>query len=145
MDYTVSIDIHASPEKVWSELIDVERWPESTPSMTRVERLDNGPFGIGSRARVTQPKLSPMVWTVTDFEPGRSFSWTARATGITIVGEHSLSPKAEDTVTLTLGIRATGPLGPLVSLLTAKLTQRYVNMEAEGLKHRCEMTMGALE
>jgi hypothetical protein len=142
MEYAVSIDIHAAPEKVWSELIDVERWPESTTSMTRVERLDNGPFGLGSRARVTQPKLNPMVWTVTAFEPGRSFAWTARATGITVVGEHSLSSGDGNTVTLTLGIRATGPLAPIVALLTGNLTRSYVNLEAQGLKRRCEVTDG---
>ena len=144
MEYTVSIDIHASPEIIWSELVDVERWPEWTRSMTRVDRLDSGPFGNGSRARVTQPKLMPLIWTVTDFEPGRSFTWTARAAGVTTSGEHRLSPGAGQSVTVTLGIRQSGWLAPIVALFASGLTRRYVTMEAQGLKQRCETTDGIL-
>jgi uncharacterized membrane protein len=138
VDYAVSVEIHATPEKVWSELIDVERWPEWTPSMTKVERLDTGPFGPGSRARIKQPKLLPMIWTVTDFRPGQAFSWSATATGITSVGEHELSAGDGQVVTVTLRVRQSGLLAPIVGLLTSEMTQRYVNFEAQGLKRHCE-------
>src|SRR5579884_3082507 len=68
MDYEVSIDIDAPAELVWAEMSDVERWPESTRSISSVRRLDRGPFGLGSRARVKQPRFTPLVWTVTHFE-----------------------------------------------------------------------------
>jgi hypothetical protein len=138
VEYTVSVDIHASPERIWSELIDVERWPEWTKSVTRVERLEVGPFGLGSRARVKQPKLPPLVWTVTDFQPEQAFTWTASSSGITSVGEHWLRPGDAQTCTVTLAIRQSGPLAPIVGLLTSGLTRRYVNIEAQGLKQRCE-------
>jgi hypothetical protein len=48
VEYAVSVDIHAPSDKIWSELIDVERWPEWTRSMTKVERLEAGPFSPGS-------------------------------------------------------------------------------------------------
>jgi hypothetical protein len=138
VEYAVSVEIHATPEKVWSELIDVERWPEWTPSMTKIERREAGPFGLGSRARITQPKLPPMIWTVTDFRPGKAFSWTAAATGVTSVGEHELSVGDNQTVTVTLRVRQSGPLAPIVGLLTSEMTKRYVNLESQGLKQRCE-------
>ena len=138
MEFTVSIDIHASAEKIWSELIDVERWPEWTPSMLQIDRLDDHQFGKSSQARVKQPKLMPMIWTVTDFDPGRSFTWTAEGRGITSIGEHRLSPSDGQTVTVTLAIHQTGPLAPIVALFTSGITRRYLSMEAHGLKQRCE-------
>jgi len=36
--------------------------------MTSVERLDDGPITLGSRARVKQPGQRPAVWTVTELE-----------------------------------------------------------------------------
>ena len=44
--------IDAPPEVVWRVLIDVERWPEWTPTTDRIERLDEGEFRLGSRARM---------------------------------------------------------------------------------------------
>lgn len=136
--YETSINIAATTDKVWSAIEDVERWPRWTASMTSVERLDRGPLARGSRARVRQPKLPPVVWTVSDLEPGRSFTWTARNPGVTSVAHHQLSPGPGNTVTVRLSVRQTGPLSPLLGLLASGLTRRYVNMEAEGLKRYCE-------
>jgi hypothetical protein len=41
-------------------------------------------------------------------------------------------------VAVTLGIRESGPLAPVTGLLLPGLIRRYVQMEADGLKHRCE-------
>ena len=138
MDYRISVEIDAPPARVWAELTDVERWPEWTASVSRVERLEAGAFGKGSRARVSQPKLQAMIWTVTEFEPERSFTWTASAPGITSVGGHHLAASGDARVTVTLTMRQTGALAPIVGLLYGNLTRRYMSMEAEGLKRRAE-------
>jgi hypothetical protein len=44
---------------------------------------------------------------------------------------------------VTLGVDFRGPLAWLVSRLYGKLTQRYIEMEAEGLKRRCETPASA--
>lgn len=106
--------------------------------MTRVERLDNGPLRIGSTARVKQPRLRVAVWRVTELTPQRSFSWTATVSGVRSVGVHRLHVNPDGGVTVTLGIRQTGLLAPLVGLLTGGMTRRYVQLEALGLKRRCE-------
>jgi len=138
VQYEVSVDVSASPERVWAVLVDVERWPDWTPSMTRVQRRDHGAFGIGSAVRVKQPRLPATVWRVTAFEPGRSFSWTAGGPGVQTEAGHRLAPGADGSVTVTLTIRQSGPLaGPLWRLLSG-LTRRYVSTEARSLKHRCE-------
>jgi uncharacterized membrane protein len=135
---TTSITINAPVERVWSVMTDVERWPEWTASVTRVERLDAGPFGVGSRARISQPKLPTTIWTVSDLQPERSFAWTAGASGITTVANHEITPGPADSVTVTLSIRQSGLLSPLVALLAGGLTRRYIRMEAEGLKRKAE-------
>ncbi len=73
MDIERVIDIAAPRDQVWAAMSDVERWPEWTASVTSVERLDREPFGVGSRARVRQPRLPAAIWTVSALEPGHSF------------------------------------------------------------------------
>jgi uncharacterized protein YndB with AHSA1/START domain len=137
LHYETTVEIDATPDEVWRVLTDIERWPEWTPSMTRVERLDEGPFQVGSTARVKQPRLPPTVWRVTDLEPGQSFSWTASGPGVTTLAGHRITPRSEG-VGVTLSIRQTGPLAWLARLITSRLTARYVQMEANGLKRRSE-------
>ncbi|WP_067791930.1 SRPBCC family protein [Actinomadura formosensis] len=137
MHFEVSVDIDAAPDTVWALLKDVERWPEMTASIERVEILDE-PFTLSSRARVHQPKLPAAVWTVTAFEEGKSFTWESRSPGVTTTGGHDIVPRPGGTVTVRLSVDQKGPLVPLVSLLTGRLTRRYVTMEANGLKAKAE-------
>ncbi|MGH3319761.1 MAG: SRPBCC family protein [Streptosporangiaceae bacterium] len=137
MEYETSVDVAAPVESVWKVLTDVERMPEWTESMTRVERLDDGPFAIGSKARVQQPKMQPMVWTVTELEPARSFTWGAASGGVRLTAGHRLTP-GPSTLSGVLSVRLTGPLAPILTVVFGRRIRRYVRMEAEGLKRRCE-------
>ena len=137
MNLEHSVEIDAPSERVWEVLIDVERWPEWTQSMTRVERLGGGPFGLGSKARIKQPRFPEMTWTVCRFEEGRCFEWEARSGGVSTVAGHAVEAQ-EGASRVTLRIRQRGLLVPLLSALTGRLTRRYVEMEAEGLKRGAE-------
>lgn len=138
MRYEVSVHIDAPLVRVWEVLADVERWPTWTPTMTEVRRLDSGPFGPGSRARVKQPRLPAVVWRVTDLEPGRSFAWQGESLGVTTLADHRLVEDPAGGVTATVGIRQSGPLAGLVGLLGGRLARRYVDTEAASLKRCCE-------
>lgn len=137
MHHRTEVAISASAERVWAALADVERWPEWTPSVEHVEILGDGPFGEGSTVRIKQPRLPSMVWEVAAFAEGRSFTWSTNPGGITTVAEHALSPEVAGIVTVTLDVRQTGPLA-LLAAPFAVLTRRFIDMEALGLKHRCE-------
>jgi hypothetical protein len=136
--FATSIEIAASPEEVWDVLSDVVRWPEWTESVSRVQLLDAGPLDLGSRVRITQPKLPVTVWEVAEFAPGVSFTWAAKHTGISTVAGHHVIADARGGTTVVLSIEQSGVLAPLVWLATRDLTRRYVGMEARGLKKRAE-------
>lgn len=131
-----SIDIAAPMTRVWAVLSDVRRWPEWTDSVDAVE-LDDDALRVGSTARVKQPKLPRATWRVTELEPGRSFTWVAGAPGLTSTGSHELE-EFEGVTSARLCLRQSGPLAPLMRLLIGRLTERYVELEARGLKRRSE-------
>jgi uncharacterized protein YndB with AHSA1/START domain len=134
---SVTIDIDAPPERVWAVMVDVEAWPQWTASVTEAARLDTGHFDVGSRARLHQPRLPVAVWTVEDVEPGRSFTWTTGLPGFRTTGRH-LVERRRDGSRATLEIEQRGLVGELVGRCTAGLTDRYLNLEALGLKRRSE-------
>jgi uncharacterized membrane protein len=138
MDIERTIDINAPHDQVWAIMADVERWPEWTPSIKSVERLEQGPFTTGSRARVRQPRLPVAVWTVTSFEPGRSFEWQNSSPGLHSRAVHSVEPTGPDTSRVTLSIDWSGLAAPIIRLLYGGLSRRYVDTEARGLKRRAE-------
>ena len=135
--YSTSIEIAAPPETVWAVMIDVERWPEWTDSIARVERRDHGPLASGSRVVIRQPKLPPATWQVTEVDQGRSFSWISRAPGVLVTARHEIAPAGSGS-RATLSIHYGGVLGGLLARLTAGVNDRYLAMEAEGLKRRSE-------
>ena len=136
-DFSLTIEIAASPERVWALVSDIERWPDWTPSMKSVKRLDIGPLAVGSRARVHQPKLLPADWVVTKLEAGRGFDWTTRSLGLTAIGRHWIDA-IDSGSRVTLSIQFGGMLAPLMTWLTRGLIVRYVTLEVNGLKQRSE-------
>jgi hypothetical protein len=137
MEFTISVDIEAPPDVVWAVMSDGERWHEWTASVTSVRRLDKGPLRIGSRALIRQPRFPPAVWKVTALEPGRSFTWKSGGPGMWVYGRHSVDPLPGGT-RATLGLFYEGPLAWLLGRLTRGITNRYLGMEADGLKRRSE-------
>ncbi|MGH3562462.1 MAG: SRPBCC family protein [Mycobacterium sp.] len=137
MRYVREERVDASAERVWQLLIDVEGWPAWTESMREINRLDDGPLVVGSRSRVTQPKGRPMVWTVTELEPMRNFTWQAAQPGLSFEAVHRIED-AGDHVRTTLEFAGSGPLGWLGFLVAGSRIRSYVDMESTGLKRAAE-------
>lgn len=138
MSVRTSIDIAASPDDVWAVLSDIQRWPEWTGSVASVTPLDSEPLHVGARARVKQPRMPTLVWEVTELTPARSFTWVARPSGVVATAEHLLSPTGTGSTQVELSVTQTGPLAGLAGLFGDRMGRRYVEMEAQGLKRRCE-------
>jgi uncharacterized protein YndB with AHSA1/START domain len=138
MTYRASIDIDAPVERVWDVLMDVERWPDWSPTMTTVKRLESGMFRPGSSARVKQPRLPEAIWRVSVMVPQKSFTWSTRSRGVTTVARHIVAEREEGGTRVGGEIDQTGPLSLLARVFFSGLTKRYLEQEAQGLKQRCE-------
>jgi ribosome-associated toxin RatA of RatAB toxin-antitoxin module len=136
MNFSKTIEIAAPPERVWAVMSDVERWPEWTPSVTSVELLDGKSLALGSRARIRQPKLLPAVWKVTEIS-GRSFTWKTGNSLVRVFGRHWVEPASQGS-RASLSLEFGGLFGWLFGWLFRDLNNRYLNMEATGLKRRSE-------
>jgi len=135
--FATSIDISAPPQRVWEVMKDVERWHEWTPSVTSIRRLGNSPFCVGARVLIRQPRFPPALWKVTDIDAGRSFVWVSPGPGFRAVARHSVEPAPAGS-RATLSVELRGPLGGLFGRMTKGITERYIALEAAGLKARSE-------
>jgi uncharacterized membrane protein len=131
-----SIALDAPIDVVWSVFTDVERWPTWASSFTSVELVD-GPMRLGAKARIRQPRLPTVVWEVTKWEPGRSWTWVATGPGARTEASHVLTASGDGTVA-EQSIVSLGPIGRLLAFAWRSLTRRYLAIEAEGLKRRSE-------
>jgi uncharacterized membrane protein len=129
--------IQAEIEQVWALTLDVERWPLLTPTITEVVLLDDGPLAVGSRARVTQPRQRPSVWTVSRLEPGSTFEWWTKVGPITMTGGHHLRPDGRGCVNLlTLDISGRG--ASLVGRLVGRHIGESIERENRGFQLAAE-------
>jgi len=135
--FRISIDINTPVDRVFEVMADTDRWPEWTPSVTSIKRLDAGEFAVGSRAVIRQPKFPPALWTVTAIDPGHGFTWVNQAPGIKVIARHVAEPIGAGS-RATLSLRFEGFLAKLLARVTRNITNRYLAMEANGLKARAE-------
>lgn len=135
IETTVSV---AAPRKtVWAAMTDVESWPEISESVTSLRKLDPGPLRVGTRVRLKQPKLPPAVWTVTELVDNERFSWATPGLGFRTTAFHEITPAGDGSL-LHFGVDQSGPLSRLAGRLYRGLTERYVDLEANGIKRRAE-------
>jgi uncharacterized membrane protein len=144
MEYERRFKVDAPADVVWRLMADVERWHTWTASIESIHIADPGdaeggePLGSGGTAVVRQPGFPKAEWAVTEWRPGRSFTWESPAPGLRSVGVHSVEPDGSAASTVTLAISQTGLLGGPMAVLFGRRTRRYVDMEADGLKARAE-------
>ncbi|MCV7216589.1 SRPBCC family protein [Mycobacterium crocinum] len=132
-----SISIDAPADLVWEVFTDVEHWPDWTASVTTLRGLDGAQLAVGRRFEIKQPRMPKLVWTVTELEPGTSWTWVQRSPGGVTSARHDVAPAAGGT-TVRQELSQGGVIGSLVGVLMRQMTQRYLTMEAHGLKAHSE-------
>jgi uncharacterized membrane protein len=137
MEWTHSELIDAPPETVWGLATAVTDWPAYMPTVQSVELLDDEPLRLGSQARIKQPGQRRALWTVTGFEPGRTYTWESARRGLTMVATHAVTAEGPGTRN-ALTLRMTGPLTPVAGRLLGPLMRRVLRTENACFKARAE-------
>jgi uncharacterized membrane protein len=138
MHFEKSIEIDAPQQRVWDVLGDLEAWPQRIETVDVVEQLTPGPITKGSRVRLKQPKLSEGTWDITVWDAPSYFEWTQKTSGTTSTAGHRVEALDQGRARLTLSLDMRGFLIPIVALFYRDLTNRYINLEAEGMKRAAE-------
>jgi uncharacterized membrane protein len=138
MRFEQSIEIDATPQRVWDVLTDLEAWPQRIETVDVVELLTPAPIGEGSRVRLKQPKLPEGIWDVTVWQAPSFFEWRQQASGVTSVAGHRVEALEHGRSRLSLELEMNGLLIPIIGRLYRGLTNRYMTLEAEGMKRAAE-------
>ena len=138
MRFEKSIEIDAPQQRVWDVLSDLEAWPRRIETVERVELLTPGPITAGSRVRLKQPKLPEGTWDVTTWDAPDFFEWTQKMSGSTSVAGHRVEALGPGRARLTLTLEMRGLLVPIMALFYRNLTNRYMELEANGMKRAAE-------
>ena len=138
MRHEITVTITAPAELVWQTISDIEKWPEWSPTMDEVRRLDEGEFRVGTTAHVRQPGLPDRTWTVTELTPGRSFTWSTDGPGLHLAADHVIQGEQDGKVEVLLTFRMSGFVAPLAALLSGRKVREFVNTEATSLTKWCQ-------
>jgi carbon monoxide dehydrogenase subunit G len=138
MRFEESIEIDAQQQRVWDVLSDLEAWPKRIESVDVVEVLTPAPVAMGSRVRLKQPKLPEGTWDITVWDAPSYFEFRQKSGGITSVAGHRVEVLEEGRSRLMLSLDMRGLLIPVVALFYRGLTNRYMTIEAQGMKRAAE-------
>lgn len=134
--FNVKTRINASPEAIWSILIDAPRYPEWDPGMDRIE----GRIASGEKIKVfTKATARAFPLKVSEFEPGRGMIWSGGMPLGLFKGERTfrLTPQGEGQTEFSMEEVFSGLLAPLIGRSIPDLTPAFEQFAA-GLKRRAE-------
>ncbi len=137
MKLTSTVNIDAPLKVVWAVTEDVEHWPEWTPTVESIRRLDAEVFDIDSTAILKLPHLPSSVWTVVAFVKEKQFKWESKVLGINMVATHEMRSVGTKTKSV-IAIEMTALVVTLLEPLFRVFSQRMLEQENMGLKKRCE-------
>ena len=136
MRFSASVEINTAPENVWVLVNNVEEWPKWIPSLKKIERLTEGPFGVGSRVLVVAKSLITvnLLMTIAEFTVGRRVVMEGKVLGVRMTRYYELEPLGQNRTKLTAGGEVSGILAFLVRRGGQKVSEDIV----QGLKKKVE-------
>lgn len=115
MRFESAIEINATASKVWALIDRLEEWPQWMPSIKKIERISEGPLGVGSQLSVTA-KVSrltvKLLMTIIEFVPERTVVMKGRALGTNLTRFYTMRP-VNGRTRVTVGGEVSGVLALL--------------------------------
>ena len=115
-----SIVINVPTEHVWEAFVNLGEWPVWNHHMREVRLLTQVPLAMGSRVRIVLKTGLSSTWEVTEFSPGRSFTWEASLLASRLSFAHMVEA-VNDGSRVVLRIEAAG----LTALVAAPILQLF--------------------
>jgi uncharacterized membrane protein len=132
-----SIVINVPPEHVWEAFVNLGDWPVWNHHMREVRLLTQVPLAMGSRARIVLKTRLSSTWEVTEFSPGRSFTWDASLFGSRLSFAHVVEP-VKGGSRVVLRIEAAGLTALAASLVLRFSYGHFLNRSLQRLKESLE-------
>jgi uncharacterized membrane protein len=134
-----SIIINVPTKCVWEAFVNLGDWPVWKHHMREVRLLTDVPLVMGSRARIVLKSGLSSTCEVSEFSPGRSFTWDARLLGSRLSFAHVVEP-ANGGSRVVLRIESSG----LTTLIASPALRPYysgmLNCSLRRLKESLEET-----
>ena len=136
MKFSASVEINAAPEKAWALVKNVEEWPSWIPSLKKIEKVCEGPLGVGSQVLVVAKSAITvnLLMTITEFVPGRSVVMEGKVLGVRMKRYYEMEPVAQNKAKLTAG----GEVSGLLAFLVRRGGQRLSKEIVQALKKKVE-------
>ncbi len=140
----VTVDIEASPERVYERLEDFSRHGDFSDGLARVEQVTVGPVGVGARFRSeeTVPGRYVSFSEITALEKPYLIAWKAWVEGV-MRAEWEFRLSAMGGATRLVQVSRWEPAGPLGFLMLNLHRKRNVPRENRETLHRIKAVLEA--
>jgi uncharacterized protein YndB with AHSA1/START domain len=132
-----SIVINVPAERVWEAFVNLGDWPVWKHHMRETRLLTDVPLVMGSRARIVLKSGLSSTCEVSEFSPGRSFTWDARLLGSRLSFAHVVQPANAGSRVL-LRIESSGLTTLIASPALRPYYSRMLNYSLQRLKESLE-------
>ncbi|HEU5166193.1 MAG TPA: SRPBCC family protein [Chitinophagaceae bacterium] len=132
-----SLIIHAKAAVIFKVLADVENWNKWTGSVQKSRLIKGDTFAVGSKIKIIQPKLRPVIWEITEVQSDKSFTWVSNSIGLNVTAKHIIE-NCGDSSKVLLITTYKGFLSKIVYPLISDIANKYMTMEIDGLKQASE-------
>jgi hypothetical protein len=139
MKFSASVEINSTPEKTWALVNNVEEWPKWIPSLKKIEKVTEGPLGVGSQVLVVAKSLITvnLLMTITEFVAGRRVVMEGEVLGMKMTRYYGMEPVGQNKAKLTAG----GEVSGLLAFLVRRGGQRLSEEIVQALKKKVEGTL----
>lgn len=139
-EITMSVDVAASPERVFAICSDIEGSPKMQPKIVSVEMLTPGPMRVGTKWREKRKMGSgsaEAMIEVTGFEPGKRYEFASMSKGPGFTGEIAVAAKGSGTV-LSMTMRPMGLGSKIILWIMGGTLKRELMDDLQCIKRAAE-------